>query len=114
MVHIKLNLDQDVYAAAHRRAKMLGTSIEELVRGYLRGVAEDAVREPHAEDIENRRGESDGLDRIAAKHRAALRPRDLHEVLADFERRGVGLDMSENQTREEMYDEARRSPDALC
>ena len=113
MVHITVKLDQDVYAAAHRRAKKLGTSIEGLVQGYLRRVAEDAVQEPHIEEIENHRGESHGWERTSAEHVAVLRSTGLHEVLADFERRGVGLDMSENETREEMYDKARRRPDAL-
>ena len=35
MIQITVELDQDVYAAAHRRAKKLGTSIEGLVQGYL-------------------------------------------------------------------------------
>ena len=32
MIQITVELDQDVYAAAHRRAKKLGTSLEGLVQ----------------------------------------------------------------------------------
>ena len=94
--------------------RKLGTSIEGLVRGYLRSVAEDAVAEPRVEEVERHGDRSDEGDKMVAESTAALRPRDLKEVLADFKRRGVGLDMSENQTREEMYDEARKRPDAFC
>ncbi len=114
MVQITVELDQDVYAAAHRYAKRLDCSIEGLVRGYLRSVAEGAVGEPRIEEVERRGGKSDEWEKIVAESTAALRPRDLDEVLADFERRGVGLDMSENQTRQEMYDRARGRADALC
>ena len=114
MIQITVELDQDVYAAAHRRAKELGTSLEGLVRGYLRNVAEDAVAEPRVEEVERRSDRSDEWNKTVAESTTAIRPRDLDEVLADFKRRGVGLDMSENQTREEMYDEARKRPDAFC
>lgn len=40
-------------------------------------------------------------------HRVAqLRVRDLDEVIADFDSRGVGLRSSDNLTRDELYDEA--------
>ena len=114
MVHITVNLDQDVYERAHRRATKLGTSVEGLVRGYLRSVAEGAVAEPRIEEVEQRSGKSDEWEKMVAESTSALRPRDLDEVLADFERRGVGLDMSDNLTREELYDRARGRADALC
>ena len=114
MIQITVELDQDVYAAAHRRAKKLGASLEGLVRGYLRSVAEGEVGEPRFEEVKRRSDRSDEWDKMVAESTATLRPRDLDEVISDFERRGVGLDMSENQTREEMYDEARKRPDALC
>ena len=114
MIQITVELDQDVYAAAHRRAKKLGASLEGLVRGYLRSVAEGEVGEPRFEEVKRRSDRSDEWDKMVAESTATLRPRDLDEVISDFERRGVGLDMSENQTREEMYDEARKRPDAFC
>ena len=40
-----------------------------------------------------------------------LSPRDLDEVLADFDARGVGV--SERLTREELYDEAINGPNPL-
>ena len=114
MVHITVNLDQDVYEGARSHATKLGTSVEGLVRGYLRSVAEGTVREPRIEEVERRSDRPDDGEELVAESTTALRPRDLGEVIADFERRGVGLDMSENQTRQEMYDEARGRPDALC
>ncbi len=104
MVQITVELDQDVYVAAHRYAKKLDCSIEGLVRGYLKSVAEGAVAEPRIEEVEQRGGKSDEWEKMVAESTAALRPRDLDEVLADFERRGVGLDMSDNLTREELYE----------
>lgn len=104
MVQITVELDQDVYAAAHRYAKKLDCSIEGLVRGYLKSLAEGAVAEPRIEEVEQRGGKSDEWKKMVAESTAALRPRDLDEVLADFERRGVGLDMSDNLTREELYE----------
>ena len=99
MVHMMVMLDEDVYAAAQKRAKDLGTSIDGLVLGYLKSLANGNAPEPRIED----------------EHREVDWGNEkLKEVLADFERRGVGLDMSENQTREEMYDEARKRPDAVC
>ena len=38
----------------------------------------------------------------------ALRCRDLAEVLADFDARGVGLRSIDNLTRDQLYDDAAR------
>ena len=38
----------------------------------------------------------------------ALRHRDLADVLADFDARGVGLRSSDNLTRDDLYDDATR------
>jgi hypothetical protein len=37
----------------------------------------------------------------------------LDEVVTDFEARGVGLRMSDNLTRDELYDEAMTGPNAV-
>ena len=42
-----------------------------------------------------------------------LRHRELDEVLADFDARGVGLRSCDNLTRDELYDEATGKSDAL-
>ena len=42
-----------------------------------------------------------------------LRRRELDEVLADFDARGVGLRSRDNLTRDELYDEATGKSDAL-
>ena len=47
-------------------------------------------------------------------HRVAqLRVRDLDEVIADFDSRGVGLRPRDNLTRDELYDEAIDGSDAI-
>ena len=50
---------------------------------------------------------------LAKETVAGLRHRELEEVLADFDARGVGLRSCDNLTRDELYDEAINGPDAL-
>ena len=77
------------------RALELGTSVPALVRGYLRSLADE---------------QSSGL---GVAFGAELRPRDLDEVIADFDSRGIGLRSSDNLTRDELYNEAINGPDAI-
>ena len=74
MVHITVSLDQDVYERAHRRATKLGTSVEGLVRGYLRSVAEGAVAEPRIEEVEQRSGKSDEWEKTGSGVRSSASP----------------------------------------
>ena len=54
-------------------------------------------------------------NRVGVAFGAEFRSRDLDEVIADFNPRGVGLDPRDNLTRDELYDEAISGPDAtLC
>ncbi len=78
----------------------MGTSVSALVRNYLRSLTKDGV--------------SGAVDaRSGAATSGALRRTELDDVVADFEARGVGLRMSDNLTRDELYNEAMNGPDAV-
>ena len=94
MKNITVSVDDETYRGAQTRAAQLGMSVSALVRGYLRSLA----------------NEQSGGPRVAFGD--ALRPRDLDEVITDFDSRGVGLRPSDNLTREELYHEAINGSDA--
>jgi len=73
------------------RAAELDTSVSALVREFLRSIAQ------------NRPTASISTVPSHEETPVALRPRDLDEVLADFDARGVGV--SERLTRDELYAE---------
>ena len=89
MKNITVSVDEETYRSARIRAAEMGTSVSALVRNYLMSFSRDGVS-----------GAAD------PRSRGALQHSDLYEVVADFEARGVGLRMSENLTRDELYDEA--------
>ncbi len=102
MKNITVSVDEGTYRRARIRAAELDTSVSALVRGYLRSLAAGGEGGPP----------SAGLDMGAeAETPLQRRRRQLREVFADFDRRGVGV--SERLTREELYDEAINGPDAL-
>ena len=86
MKYITVSVDEETYRSARIRAAELGTSVSALVRNYLRSLS----------------GDSFG----GAAKTGPLQHADLDEVVADFEKRGVGLRMSDNLTRDELYDVA--------
>ena len=92
MKNITVSVDEETHRLARIRAAELDTSVSALVRQFLRSLA----------------GVSPivSISTVPNKEEAAveLRPRDLDEVLADFDARGVGV--SERLTREELYAEA--------
>ena len=88
MKSITVSVDDGTHRGAQMRAVQPGTSVSALVRGYLRGLADE---------------QSSGL---GVAFGTELRPRDLDEVIADFDSRGVGLRSSDNLTRDELYDES--------
>ena len=100
MRNITVSVDDETHRRARIRAAELDTSVSALVRTYLRSLAVDASRDGRA------------IARGVAPP-AELRRRDLDEVLADFDARGVGLRSSDNLTRDELYDEATGGRDAL-
>ena len=100
MRNITVSVDDDTYRRSRIRAAELDTSVSALVRTYLRSLGGDSGRESAATA---RKTESS----------VELRRRELDEVLADFDARGVGLRSRDNLTRDELYDEATSKSDAL-
>ena len=91
MQKITVSIDEETYRLARIRAAELDTSVSALVRDYLKSLASgsrDAEKE--------------------AEHRREL----MRQVFQDFEARGVGLRMSENLTRDELYDRTRARAEA--
>ena len=86
MKNITVSVDDETHRRARIRAAELETSVSALVRAYLRSLCVESIAETQAESEGERRG------------------RRLREVVADFDARGVGLRMSENLSREELYD----------
>ena len=89
MKNITVSIDEHTHRQARIRAAELGTSVSALVRLLNRLVAkplEEKVTEEESETpLERRR-------------------RLLREVFADFDARGIGIRMSENISRDELYD----------
>ena len=92
MKNITVSVDEETHRLAHIRAAELDTSVSALVKEFLQSLA----------------GSSSLVTLTIANSREktalGLRPRDLNEVLADFDARGVGV--PERLTRKELYDEA--------
>lgn len=91
--NITVTVDEETHRRARIRAAELDTSVSALVGDYLRSLADS---------------KADGSD---GESEAQRRRRLLQEVFADFDARGVGLDMSENLSREELYDRDRARAD---
>ena len=90
MKNITVSIDEHTHRQARIRAAELGTSVSALVRTYLNRL----VTEPVEEKVTEEESETP-LER---------RRRLLREVFADFDARGVGIRMSENISRDELYD----------
>ena len=100
MVSITVLIDEETFRLSNIRAAELGTSVPALVRGYLERLVGDESGET-------------GPDELSAEADVKLRRRELDEVHADFDARGVGLRSRDNLTREELYNEAINGPNAL-
>lgn len=90
MKNVTVSLDDDIYRNAKRRAAENDRSLSSVVR--------EALSTYGAEESE--------FDRLK---------RARHELLAEWRKEGIGLDASENLTREEIYDRhhaRRENPDA--
>ena len=99
MKNITVSVDEETHRLACIRAAELDTSVSALVRQFLRNLI--GSRSVVIVSIANGKEET-AID---------LYPRDLDEVLADFDARGLGV--SERLTREELYDEAINGPNPL-
>ena len=91
MKKITVSIDEETYRLARIRAAELDTSVSALVRDYLRSLASG----------------SRDAEKEAERRRELMR-----QVFQDFEARGVGLRMSENLTREGLYDRTRARAEA--
>lgn len=83
MKNITVTVDEETYRLSRIRAAEAGTSVSALVRDFL--VTLTSGSSAPAETPAERRG------------------RLLREVVADFDRRGVGLRMADNVSREALY-----------
>ena len=99
MKNITVSVDEETHRMARIRAAELDTSVSALVRGYLRRLVKGGPDIPG----------HNGVDMVPD---VELRPRELDDVLADFDARGIGLRMSENLSREELYDRGRARAEA--
>lgn len=100
MKNITVSVDDETHRQARVRAAELGTSVSALVRGYLRSLVAqpaDAV-EIDAQELETEEGR---------------RRRLLNEVVEEITANGGGLRMSENLSRQDLYDERFRDSNAL-
>ena len=99
MKKITVSIDEETYRLARIRAAELDTSVSALVRDYLKSLVEEGT------------GGTASGSRDAEKE--AERRRELmRQVFQDFEARGIGLRMSDNLTREELYDRTRARAEA--
>ena len=89
MKNITVSIDEHTHRQARIRAAELGTSVSALVRNFLNRL----VAKPLEEKVTEEESETP-LER---------RRRLLREVFADFDARGIGIRMSENISRDELY-----------
>ncbi len=99
MRNITVSVDEEIHRLARIRAAEMDTSVSALVRGYLKSLVSDRTDGT----VAMVRGEETEAQR---------RRRMLDEVLADFDARGVGLNMTDNLPREELYDRTRARAEA--
>ena len=89
MRNITVSVDDATYRRARIRAAELDTSVSALVREYLRGLSAGLLTERASES--RRVSHKDYVKR-------------LDDLFADWDARGVGLRMSDNLSRDELYD----------
>ena len=91
MKNITVSIDEHTHRQARIRAAELGTSVSALVRIYLQSLIAEPVEKP----VANGQGLETPLER---------RRREFKELFEDWDARGIGLKMSENISRDELYD----------
>ena len=101
MKNITVSVDEQTHRLARIRAAELDTSVSALVRNYLRHLA----AEPDAEGLAG----AESNDTIYQR-----RCRLLREVLADFDKQGIGLRMSDNLPRDALHDRAAARAEAVA
>ena len=91
MKNITVSIDEHTHRQARIRAAELGTSMSALVRNYLQSL----IGEPMEKPVANGQGSETPLER---------RRKEFKELFEDWDARGIGLKMSENISRDELYD----------
>ena len=91
MKNITVSIDEHTHRQARIRAAELGTSVSALVRICLNRL----ISEPLEEAV---------VDGQESETRLERRHRELKGLFEDWDARGIGLKMSENISREELYD----------
>ena len=86
MKNITVSVDEETHRLARVRAAEMNTSVSALVREYLESLVDPRNQGRRIPTAEERRS------------------RSLKEVLADFDARGVGLNMADNLPRDALYD----------
>lgn len=84
MKTISISVDEETYERARVKAAENETTVEEMVKGLLAGHLQPPAER---DDTEPER-----------------RAKYLDEILARFEREGIGIDTSQMPSREELYD----------
>ena len=100
MRRVTVSIGEETYRLARIRAAELDTSVSALVRDYLESLVEDDGSGGTATG-------SRDADKEANRRREFMR-----RVFEDFDARGIGLGMSDNLTREELYDRPRARAEA--
>ncbi len=90
MKNISVTVDDDTHRRLRIRAAERGTSVSAMIREQMLRVLNGSTQE-ESEETEPER-----------------RRRRLRELLDEFQRRGIGLSMKDNLTREEMYQRGAR------
>ena len=85
MKSISVSVDEDTHRRLRSMAAAQGTSVSAMVRGHIM----DILNGQTEEDTEETEPE--------------WRRRRLKEVLDEFQRKGIGISMEDNLTREELY-----------
>ena len=100
MKNITVSIDDETHRQARIRAAELGTSVSALVRGYLRSLSSQPA-------------DALGIDAQELETEDDRRRRLLNEVVEEITANGGGLRMSENLSRQDLYDERFKDSNAL-
>ena len=85
MKTISVTVDDETHRRLRIMAAEQGTSVSAMIRNHIKRLPDPASQPTPAETK-------------SEKHR-----RELMEMAEEFQRKGIGISVAENQTREEMY-----------
>ncbi len=85
MKNISVSVDEDTHRRLRSMAAEQGTSVSAIIREHIPTIL------------------NGGAQADTGETEPEWRRRRLTEVLEEFQRKGIGISMKDNQTREEMY-----------